>query len=236
MTPQEIEAWLVRTLDDRSLSRSERQTLAESVNALGPSADRQSIRHRAFEVARSALSNPDDQAVLDWLEGVVKVLQENPPPTDRTLAEAYFSPGDECRMAIARLLYQARRSAEVCVFTITDDRLSGSLLEAHRRGVSVRIITDDSKADDLGSDIARLGEAGIPVLVDHSPYHMHHKFAVLDGHTLLTGSYNWTRGAASDNEENLIVSNDHRFTKLFSATFERVWANLSKGHHPGASR
>ena len=227
MTPQEIDVWLARTLDDRRLSRNERQVLEEVVDSLGSASDRREVVHRAFEVARDALAGPDDRSVLDWLEDVVKALREgSPAPTGLPLAEAYFSPGEECVLAIHRLLANARRTADVCVFTITDDRLADDLLGAHRRGVSVRIITDDSKADDLGSDVDRLGRAGIPVRVDRSPYHMHHKFAILDGSTLMTGSYNWTRGAARDNEENFIVTGETRLISPFVATFDRLWQKL----------
>ena len=142
------------------------------------------------------------------------------------MAEAYFSPGDDCPRAIGRLLASARRTADICVFTITDDRLSDAILDAHRRGVAVRIITDDAKAEDLGSDVGRFERAGIPMRVDRSPFHMHHKFAILDGATLLTGSYNWTRGAARDNEENLIVTDDPRLVAPFAATFDRLWEKL----------
>jgi phosphatidylserine/phosphatidylglycerophosphate/cardiolipin synthase-like enzyme len=90
----------------------------------------------------------------------------------------------------------------------------------------VRVITDDTKADDVGSDVDRIAGAGIPVRVDRSPCHMHHKFAVLDEATLLTGSYNWTRSAAAENQENLVVSDDVRLVSPFVATFERLWASL----------
>ncbi len=44
-----------------------------------------------------------------------------------------------------RLLAKASRTADICVFTITDDRVSDAILDAHRRAVAVRIITDDAK-------------------------------------------------------------------------------------------
>ncbi len=93
----------------------------------------------------------------------------------------------------------------------------------------MRIITDDAKAEDLGSDVERFERAGIPTRVDRSPYHMHHKFAILDGASMLTGSYNWTRGAARDNEENLIVTTEPRLLAPFRATFDRLWAKLGQG-------
>ncbi len=227
MTTDEIDAWLTSSLADRQLSRAERQDLGKRITNLPPATDRDLIRTHAFEVARGALGQSADSAVLSWLEDVTRAIRVvEPPAVDPIVAEAYFSPGDECPRAIGRLLTTARQSADICVFTITDDRLADLILETHRRGVAVRIITDDAKAEDLGSDVDRFERAGIAVRVDQSPFHMHHKFAILDGTTLLTGSYNWTRGAARDNEENLIVTSDPRFLTPFARAFDRLWTRL----------
>ena len=223
-----MDAWLARSLDDQRFSRGERQALGGSLATPGSSVDRDAIRHRAFEVARLALSRPEDAPVLAWLEEVIKASREvGQVAAHPVVAESYFSPGEDCPRAIGRLLANASRAADICVFTITDDRLADAILDAHRRGIAVRIITDDAKAEDLGSDVSRFEEAGIPTRVDRSPFHMHHKFALLDEGTLLTGSYNWTRGAARDNEENLIVTTDPRFLAPFRRTFDRLWAKLA---------
>ena len=228
MTPEEIDAWLTRSLDDLRFSRGERHALGEILAGPGPAIDRETIRRRAFEMARAALKQTDDLPVLAWLEEVTRAIREVGPAAARPVAaEAYFSPGEDCPRAIGRLLANARTAADICVFTITDDRLADAILDAHRRGVAVRIITDDAKAEDLGSDVSRFERAGIPTRVDRSPFHMHHKFAILDGERLLTGSYNWTRGAARDNEENLIVTTDPRFLAPFASTFDRLWAKLA---------
>ena len=52
---------------------------------------------------------------------------------------------------------------------------------------------------------------------------MHHKFAVFDSRTLLFGSYNWTRSAAQDNEEDLVVVRERGLVSSFLAEFERLW-------------
>jgi cardiolipin hydrolase len=142
--------------------------------------------------------------------------------------EAHFSPGEGCVRRIRGLLEGARRTAHICVFTITDDRIAEAIHAAHKRGVVVRIVTDDEKARDVGSDVIVMARGGIPVLVDDSPYHMHHKFAIFDGDTMLTGSYNWTRGAAQNNEENLIITNDRRLLAAFKGEFERLWIKFAK--------
>src|SRR5262249_52240936 len=148
------------------------------------------------------------------------------PPTGdggEVFAEVQFSPGDQCCRRIVNLLDGCRRSADLCVFTITDDRIAQSVLAVHRRGARVRVVTDDEKANDEGSDVRRMAAAGIPVRVDDSPFHMHHKFALFDGGTVLTGSYNWTLGAARNNQENLVISNDRRLVNAFTGEFERLW-------------
>ncbi len=42
----------------------------------------------------------------------------------------------------------------------------------------MRVITDDEKAADLGSDAANLRAKGIPVRTDKSKAHMHHKYVI----------------------------------------------------------
>jgi phosphatidylserine/phosphatidylglycerophosphate/cardiolipin synthase-like enzyme len=141
-------------------------------------------------------------------------------------SRAYFSPGEACLSAILGELGRARRAADICVFTITDDRIARAILEAHARRVRVRIITDNDKQYDGGSDIGRLRGAGIALKVDETEHHMHHKFVIVDGATLLNGSYNWTRSASAFNEENLIVSSEAGLVAAFSGRFAELWAAL----------
>jgi phosphatidylserine/phosphatidylglycerophosphate/cardiolipin synthase-like enzyme len=233
MTPEEIETFLRRSLDDGNLSRGERQSLNATLSALDSVAASQTLLKHAFALVRERVEHPEAAPSLDWLEAVVLAVRAGRAERAATIAEAHFSPGDDCLDAILRSLRHASRSADICVFTITDDRISEAIIAAHHRGVSIRIVSDDQKAEDLGSDVPRFEQVGIAVRVDRSPFHMHHKFAVLDGGLLLTGSYNWTRGAARDNEENLTETNEPRLVKAFSTAFDRLWnrlADASQGH------
>jgi phosphatidylserine/phosphatidylglycerophosphate/cardiolipin synthase-like enzyme len=151
----------------------------------------------------------------------------------RSSLDVHFSPGDECLFAICRHIELTEKTLDACVFTITDDRIATRLLEAHRRGVRVRIITDNDKAHDDGSDVHRLARAGIEVRVDETPFHMHHKFALFDERKVLTGSYNWTRGAARDNQENVVTSDDARLLRPFGREFAKIWEKLSRSIDPG---
>jgi phosphatidylserine/phosphatidylglycerophosphate/cardiolipin synthase-like enzyme len=145
------------------------------------------------------------------------------PEFSRSMAEAWFSPHDDCPGRIINLIGEAETTADICVFTITDDRISNSILAAHARGLRIRIISDNDKAFDLGSDIDRLAQAGLAVRIDRSPFHMHHKFAIFDNRILLHGSFNWTRGAARDNVESIVITDEPRLITAFGREFERLW-------------
>ena len=232
MNKDEITVALGQTLEDRRLSRGEKRALKE-VLADVREGMKGTWRASAFALAGDAIADAkidtERREVLDWLEDVVKLLEapvEAGEHAPNQVAEVIFSPGDGCRARIASLLAKSRKSADICVFTITDDRLARPIVEAHRRGIRVRIITDDDKSQDLGSDIEALRKAGVPVRVDHSEHHMHHKYAVFDGAILLTGSYNWTRSAAKHNRENVVVTDDPRLVRPFVDRFAETWDTL----------
>jgi phosphatidylserine/phosphatidylglycerophosphate/cardiolipin synthase-like enzyme len=225
MNPRELDALLLDTLRDYRLSGGEKAALKQALE--GCRCDAQALgalRHRAFELARGEVLTPQAAQVLGWLEEVVKVLAPRPAPASAAVADACFGPGPACLNRLLALIRQARSTLDVCVFTITDDRITSALLAAHRRGVRVRIISDDQKAGDLGADIATFRQAGVPLRMDRAAAaHMHHKFALFDAELLLTGSFNWTRGASEVNQENLLVTSEPRLVHAFGRTFEQLW-------------
>jgi len=226
MKPQEVDGVLAATLEDHRLSRGEKSALEQLLSSDEVREEELAFfRHRAFALAREKMANHVSREVLDWLEAVNKVLLP-PEPTETVRAQVYFSPGPGCLEAIHRELDGSRSKVDICVFTITDDRLARAIVEAHQRGVQLRIVTDDDKARDRGSDVYELADAGIEVRVDQSAHHMHHKFAVFDSSTLVTGSYNWTRSAAQRNRENILVTDDDRLVGPYRRVFDEMWNRL----------
>ena len=182
------------------------------------------LRNRAFDIVREELlSDPGDApAGLRWLEQVIKTL-DAASDTAPVVSSAYFSPGDSCLRRLGDLMRGCRNRLDICVFTIADDRLTDAILDCHARGVQVRIVSDNDKQHDSGSDIARLRDNNVPVRLDDTPAHMHHKFALFDGRVLANGSFNWTRSATRDNDENLVVSDDANLVRVFGLQFEKLW-------------
>lgn len=147
----------------------------------------------------------------------------------KPLFEALFFPvQDNSYDKFLDYLSSAKKTLEVCVFTITDDQVTSILIQRHKAGVKVRVITDNDTSIANGSDIEDLRKAGIPVEMDNTSYHMHNKFAVIDNLCLINGSYNWTSTASSKNNENIIVTNEPSLVKAFSKNFENLWTEFAK--------
>jgi cardiolipin hydrolase len=141
-----------------------------------------------------------------------------------------FSPGSDCKKLILDTIREATHKLDVCVFTISDDTISDALKAAFDRGIEIRILTDNLKVSDEGSDIEYLYNSGIDIRIDRSENHMHHKFMVADCLVTITGSYNWTRSAEKYNQENVIWINDEQFSSSFLSEFEALWSNSSELH------
>lgn len=221
MDQKALENSLRETLEDIKLSSSEKAELREIAINLGAEEVR-FLRNRAFDLAREQINAQPDMSVeiVLWLERVIKATDPN---NRRSENSAYFSPGQECRRKIADLCHQANSNLDICVFTISDDRLTQSIVSAHKRGVNVRLITDNDKVNDLGSDVVYLSQQGIRIRTDNTAYHMHHKFMLVDQSVLVNGSFNWTRSASKNNQENILVTDDAKLVNLFLVKFDQLW-------------
>ncbi len=227
---QSLEQLFHETFDDRNFTRAERQSLRKVLEKEKPTPRELAVlRAKVFEMAQEELKALEAQQVLLWLENANKLLL--PPKEPAFKNQVYFSPGEDCLNAILSNIRKCKHSLDICVFTISDDRISREVENSFRRKVQVRILTDIPKLHDKGSDIYRLAGMGIPTKIDDFDTHMHHKFALFDRKAVLTGSYNWTRSAAQANEENLLITNDPQTIKPFQKEFDRLW-EMMKAFHP----
>lgn len=185
-------------------------------------------RARTAELSAENLAERLERAEAEVRANAARLERSDAREIPMGRLEVLFSPGPDCLEGILGCIRSARRTIDVCVFTITDDRIAEALLDAHEQRVLVRVITDNDKASDRGSDVWKLERRGIPVRVDRTEFHMHHKFAVFDARVALTGSYNWTRGASRDNEENLVICDAVPFVATFQQEFERLWDFLDR--------
>ena len=217
-----VETMLESSLEDYVMSRSERREFKDLLReSRGDSKQQAMVRQLAFKMAQAKAE--ESPLVMEWLENVIKILFAKESEVD---SRAYFSPGEECLNQIRAFISGATESLDICIFTLTDNRIVERIQQAQGRGVKIRLLADNDKSKDLGADVLRLQREGIPTVLDVTDAHMHHKFAIADGKRLLGGSYNWTRAAASENNENIFVTNDGRLVRQFQQEFERLWDTL----------
>lgn len=146
-----------------------------------------------------------------------------PMPTipEKSWVRIYFTPGPKCEDNIVASINAATRAIDVAVYSITNDRIVDSLLAAHRRGVRVRVISDHLQASGRASQIGRIRDGGIPVVLNKKHKIMHNKFAIFDRRDIETGSYNWTSSATQSNAENCMFFPEQN--KEFTSQFKYLW-------------
>lgn len=224
---EQILEYLKQSFEDEILSKGEKRSLKAVLRANNLSKrDLDWLRSKIFDMANQKVTGFENQQVISWLENANKLLL--PTHESTSLNKVYFSPGDDCLHAINNQIESAQQTILICVFTISDDRITDKLIRAHKRGVSVKVITDNDKCNDRGSDIDKLYRAGISVKMDETSYHMHNKFAVIDKKTAITGSYNWTRSAAQNNQENVLVTTEKTVVSAYINMFDVLWKEMIK--------
>jgi len=122
--------------------------------------------------------------------------------------ESCFSPGGECTAVIVAALDDARRSVRMQAYSFTSARIAQALVEAHRRDISTEIILDKSQVSERYSAADFTSRAGIPTFIDAEHAIAHNKVIILDGSTVITGSFNFTKAAEERNAENVLILRD----------------------------
>lgn len=147
---------------------------------------------------------------------------------NNALLENYFCP-DDCTTKgkggitrVVQLIDEAQGTIEIAMFAFTADSVTEALMRAKQRGVVITVIVEKRNVNLLGSEVKRLKEQNITVLVDGNPQTMHHKFMVVDGKIVLLGSFNFSENANSRNDENMIILYDRDVAQQFLQEFERL--------------
>ena len=136
--------------------------------------------------------------------------QEKPPSI-----EVYFSPHGGCTEAIIRELNKAKSTVLVQAYSFTSAPLAKALLNAHKRGVIIEVILDKSQSTQKYSSATFLYNQGIPVKIDAQHAIAHNKVMIIDGETVITGSFNFTKAAEENNAENLLVIHDKKLAERY---------------------
>jgi phosphatidylserine/phosphatidylglycerophosphate/cardiolipin synthase-like enzyme len=117
----------------------------------------------------------------------------------------YFSPSGGCTTAIVEEIGKAKTTIDVQAYRLTSLPIVKALADAHKRGVKVIILLDRAQQSTKYSDATYFHNAGMTVLIDPSHAIAHNKVIIIDGATVVTGSFNFSAAAESANAENLLI-------------------------------
>jgi len=136
----------------------------------------------------------------------------------------YFSPKGGCEDQVLYWIDRANVSIHILIYSFTLDSISGKLIEAHQRGVEVRVVFEKQQVTEY-SEYSILKAAGISVRNDTNPDYMHHKVMIIDGILILTGSFNYSAHAEEENNENLIVIESTYVAGIYEDEFQKIWSS-----------
>lgn len=139
-----------------------------------------------------------------------------------TVASA-FSPGGALPLVLSTIR-GAKTSIAVAAYSFTSKPISLALLDAHKRGVRVAVVVDQSDASKGYSAARFLANHGVPVRTNGRYSIQHNKYIVVDRMTVQTGSFNYTASASERNAENvLVVGNAPDLAATYIADWQRLW-------------
>jgi phosphatidylserine/phosphatidylglycerophosphate/cardiolipin synthase-like enzyme len=149
---------------------------------------------------------------------------------ERTGAEIAFSPEAAAAQAlVVKTINRAERTIDLAAYAFTSPAIIEALVEARRRNVNIRVLVDKSNVGDKKS----AGKSALNTLVAAgvyartvSIYPQHHdKYIVADDKHLQTGSFDYSKGAAESNSENVLVLwNTPVVAKQYTTHFNNRWS------------
>ena len=158
---------------------------------------------------------------------------------------------------LEKQLRAAEESIHMALFVFSAQQLTNVLREKIEQVVEIRLVADPGFASRPFSEVLDLLGVSLPdhtckVEAGNLPLDqalkgvgtprlargdkLHHKFAVIDNKTVITGSFNWSPSAAHTNDETLLVIHSPQLAKHFTREMDRLWGSAELGITPRIQR
>jgi phosphatidylserine/phosphatidylglycerophosphate/cardiolipin synthase-like enzyme len=133
--------------------------------------------------------------------------------------QVYFSPNGGCTEGVVNTLDKAKDCIYVQAYSFTSRPIADALIRAKKRIAKVTIILDKGQETAKSSMLFYVNDAGIDTYLDKKHAIAHNKIMIIDGHILITGSFNFTSAAESKNAENLLIVDSKELAKQYYNNF-----------------
>ena len=139
-----------------------------------------------------------------------------------TDVQCYFAPEDHVEDHIVSEIENAKSTIDFATFTFTSIPIKNAIITKIDQGVKVRGIYEARQKSQYCTYDA-LKEAGASVIYDGNPKTMHNKVFVIDGKTVITGSYNPTKHANTANDENVLIIKNSSIAGQYEKEFDNLF-------------
>ena len=144
-----------------------------------------------------------------------------------SIVSVYFSPQDKIiTNHLIKLIDDADKYIFIPAFLITHKGFVSSLINAHSRGVDIKIIVDAANANIRHSALKTLRNAGIMVKVENYAGKMHNKSIIIDDKYIVTGSMNFSNSGENKNDENVLILEDTGLAIFYRDFFNYIWEKI----------
>ncbi len=153
---------------------------------------------------------------------------------------------------IGKTLDSATKSIDMALFVFSEQHLVNILESRNFQSVKIRALIEPQFAyrpysealDMMGITLSNkckykldnhpwqnpITTVGVPLLPKGDL--LHHKFAVIDGQTVITGSHNWSEAANNNNDETVLVIENSVVAAHYVREFESLYAHVKLGLPP----
>jgi len=138
--------------------------------------------------------------------------------------DIFFSPDSDFEKEIIKRINNAKEYVHFLAFSFTNQDIADALIDAKNRGVDVKGVFDEGQNDyQTYSKYDYLKDNDVDVRIDGNSYKLHSKVIIIDDNLTITGSYNFTKQANNENNENSLVIQNINIAQKYNENFNTIY-------------
>lgn len=153
-----------------------------------------------------------DQGLVSFTEGDTEVI-------------ILFASEGNVIEAVGEAVKEAKSDVRFMTFVFSSDSLGETVIEAIGNGINVQGVFENRNSTASWSQLPPIHCAGGKMRQDGNSYTLHHKVVIIDDHTVVTGSFNFSGNASRSNDENLVIIKNKDIAGFYIDEWQRMWDN-----------
>ena len=193
---------------------------------------------------------PDSRFGVAKGEGPLQQVMVGPTRVGVLFAPHRRSDPNQGLVLLQQLLATTKKTVDLALFVLSEQGIADALATLQAQGGAIRLLADPGFANRSFSEILDLLGTQLPdrnckLEANNRPWRkpldgvgtprlargdkLHHKLAVIDNRTVITGSFNWSPSAAHQNDEVLLVIESPLLAAHFTREMDRLWRGAELG-------